>query len=248
METDNPSLVEVENLRAGYVADDDAIAGLSFAVQSGQRVGVLGPNGGGKTTLFNVLTGALRPRSGVVFAERCGLVPQTDRSRLDFPVSALDVAAMGALSQLPWWRRPGSHEHRRARAALERVGLDDLEHRTFGQLSGGQRQRALIARALVQDAPVLLLDEPFTGLDEPSAASLDRLIADLAAEQRSVLIATHDIAQARSWERVLCLNRRQIAYGEPEATLTREAVEQTYGGDVIQLPDGGAVIAPPHHH
>ena len=134
-------------------------------------------------------------------------MPQTERSRLDYPVDALDVALMGTLSRLPWWRRPGRSDRRLALAALGRVGLTGEARTQFGKLSGGQRQRALVARALVQDARVLLLDEPFTGVDRPSAELLEQLLAELAAEGRGILIATHDIDQARASDRVLCLNR-----------------------------------------
>jgi manganese/iron transport system ATP-binding protein/manganese/zinc/iron transport system ATP- binding protein len=105
--------------------------------------------------------------------ERVGVVPQTDRSRLDFPVSALDVALMGTLSTLPWWRRPGRADRTRAANALDAVGLGDRTDATFGRLSGGQRQRVLIARALVQGARLLLLDEPYTGLDRDRVLCLD---------------------------------------------------------------------------
>ena len=146
---------------------------------------------------------------------RFAVVPQTERSRLDFPVSALDVALMGSISTLPWWRRPGRAQRRAARAALAAVGLDEQADATFGDLSGGQRQRVLVARALVQDARVILLDEPFTGLDAPSAERLEALLGDLAGEGRGVMIATHDVDQARGWDSVLCLNRRQVAFGPP---------------------------------
>jgi ABC-type Mn2+/Zn2+ transport system ATPase subunit len=242
------ALIEATQLRAGYRPGIDALTDVTFVLDGGVRLGVLGPNGGGKTTLFSVLAGALTKRSGTLNASRCALVPQTERSRLDFPVSALDVALMGALPRLPWWRRPSASDKQSAIAALDQVGLGDRVHKTFGELSGGQRQRVLIARALVQDSPVLLLDEPFTGLDEPSAAALETQIADLAAEGRAVLIATHDLAQARSWDLVLCLNKHQIAFGNPDKVLTREVLKQTYGGEVVELPGGGAVIAPPHHH
>jgi ABC-type Mn2+/Zn2+ transport system ATPase subunit len=156
---------------------------------------------------------------------------------------------MGALSRLPWWRRPGHHDRDRAHDALEAVGLADLADATFGDLSGGQRQRVLVARALVQDAPVLLLDEPFRGLDAVSAERLDELLARLAAGGRTLLIATHEVAQARRWERVLCLNGRQIAFGPAAEVLTARALEETYGAAIVEIPghpDHG--ILPAHHH
>jgi ABC-type Mn2+/Zn2+ transport system ATPase subunit len=241
-------LLSTEGLAAGYGGGPTVLRDVTFAALPGQRIAVLGPNGGGKTTLFRTLLGELRPVAGALQRPpRIGVVPQTERSRLDFPVSALDVALMGTLSTLPWWRRPGRADRERARRALADVGLADRADRTFGDLSGGQRQRVLVARALVQDAPVLLLDEPYVGLDAPSIELLDGLLARLAADGRALLIATHDVDQARNWERVLALNRRQVAFGPPGEVLTRETLEATYGAELVDVADDRCVI-PPHHH
>lgn len=242
-------LIEAAGLAAGYDGSP-AITDVSFSLRTGERMALLGPNGGGKTTLVRAILGEVRRLGGSLAVEaRCATVPQTERSQLDYPVSALDVAAMGAISRLPWWRRPGRRDREAAREALERVGLEDRADVTFGKLSGGQRQRVLIARALVQEAGVLLLDEPFAGLDRPSADRLEGLTSSLAGEGHGVMIATHDLEQARRWDTVLCLNRTQIAFGRPEETLDLAAIEATYGGAVVQLPgDGGRAVLPPHHH
>jgi ABC-type Mn2+/Zn2+ transport system ATPase subunit len=244
------ALIEAAELAAGYDGTP-AVSGVGFSLQGGQTLALLGPNGGGKTTLLRALLSELRPLAGTLqVATGCATVPQTERSRLDYPVSALDVATMGAISRLPWWRRPGRDERDAAARALARVGLAALAGQTFGRLSGGQRQRVLIARALVQDAGVLLLDEPFSGLDRPSSEGLEALIAELAEEGRGIVIATHDLAQARACDLVLCINKRQIAWGRPTEVLDDLGVlEATYGGAIVEIPGGaGRAILPPHHH
>jgi ABC-type Mn2+/Zn2+ transport system ATPase subunit len=246
---DQRPLILAAGLAVGY-GGQPVLEGVAIAVRRGERVGVLGPNGGGKTTLLRALLGELRPAAGTLtVAGRCGTVPQTERSRLDFPVSALDVVTMGALGRLPWWRRPGRAERRDALAALERVGLRERAGDTFGELSGGQRQRVFVARALLQDADVVLFDEPFTGLDAPSAARLTELVDTLAAEGRAVLIATHDVGQTLAWDAVLCVNRRQVAYGPPAQTLTPAVLEATYGRALVHLPSAaGAYAVVAHEH
>lgn len=242
------ALIEADGLAAGY-GGSPAISGVGFSLRAGQTLALLGPNGGGKTTLLRALLGELSPLAGSLAVDaRCGSVPQTERSRLDYPVSALDVAAMGALSRLPWWRRPGRREREAATRALGRVGLAGLSGETFGRLSGGQRQRVLMARALVQDAGVLLLDEPFSGLDRPSGEGLEALIGELAAEGRGIVLATHDLDQARGCDLVLCINGRQVACGPPDEVLDDLGVlEATYGGAIVEI-GGGRAILPPHHH
>jgi ABC-type Mn2+/Zn2+ transport system ATPase subunit len=242
-------LIGAVDLDLGY-GGPPAVTGISFALGAGERLALLGPNGGGKTTILRAVLGELRPLAGSLrVAASCGTVPQTERSRLDYPVSALDVATMGSLSRLPWWRRPGRAERESGREALARVGLEGLASATFGELSGGQRQRVLIARALVQEATVLLMDEPFTGLDRGAADGLEGLIAALAGEGHGIVIATHDLEQAGRWDSVLCVNGRQIAFGAPDRTLDREVLEATYGGAIVELPGGGGkAVLPPHHH
>jgi ABC-type Mn2+/Zn2+ transport system ATPase subunit len=243
-------LARARELAVGY-GRSAVLQGVTFAVRAGERIGVLGPNGGGKTTLFRALLGELQPLRGelAVPATRA-TVPQTERSRLDYPVSALDVALMGAIPRRGWWRHPGRAERAQATEALDAVGLAELASGSFGELSGGQRQRVLVARALVQGAGLLLLDEPFAGLDAASAERLNGLIDRLAQDGHGILVATHDIEQARRWDLVLCLNRRQVAFGPPEETLTVPILAATHGGTIVELPGDGERLAvlPPHHH
>jgi ABC-type Mn2+/Zn2+ transport system ATPase subunit len=240
--------VRVEALAGGYRAGVDALTGVTFEAQPGEVVAVLGPNGGGKSTLFRALLGELPHRRGSVeLPGRPAYVPQTQRARLDFPVSALDVALMGAYGRTPWFRRLARADRAAADQALARLGLEEQAGERFGALSGGQRQRVLIARALVQDAPVLLLDEPLSGVDVPSAARIEALFEELRGEGRVLLVATHDARQARAWQRVLCLNHAQIAFGAPADVLTADALQATYGGELVVLGDGTTAVAVEHH-
>ncbi len=202
-------------------------------MQPGERVALLGPNGGGKTTLFRALLGEIPPLAGSIDAAvRAGTVPQTERSRLDYPVSALDVALMGTLARLPWWRRPG-----RARArtppleALGRVGLErPRARRSFGELSGGQRQRVLIARALVQDARLLLLDEPYSGLDTHERRAADRAAARAGRRgPRHRRRHPRPGAGAGLRPRAVPEPRARSRSARPPRCSTRPTLERTYG-------------------
>ena len=242
------SLVRVQDLAGGYAPGSEALEGVSFALEPGEVAGVLGPNGGGKTTLFRALLGELPRRRGLVeLAGPPAYVPQTDEARLDFPVNAHDVALMGAYRRTPFYRRLGRGERAAATAALERVGLADVARARFGTLSGGQRQRVLIARALVQDARILLLDEPLSGVDAPSAARIEAVLRELRDEGRALLVATHDVEQARRFERVLCLHRRQIAFGAPAEVLRGSVLQETYGDELVVLEGGRPAVNVGHH-
>jgi ABC-type Mn2+/Zn2+ transport system ATPase subunit len=235
--------VAAEDLSAGY-GGRPVLREVSFAAAPGQTVCVLGPNGGGKTTLFRALTGELPPLAGQVrLSGRPAYVAQTERTRLDFPVSAFDVALMGGLAHGRWWLPPGKGDRAAARAALERVGLAGEGDVPFGELSGGQRQRALLARALVQDSSVLLLDEPLAGVDPASAQLIDAVFAELRGEGRTLLVSSHDVEGARGFDLVLCLNGRQVAFGSPAEALDRATIEATYGRELIVLDEYGAARA-----
>jgi ABC-type Mn2+/Zn2+ transport system ATPase subunit len=238
--------IRVGGLGGGY-GGAPVVSGLDFTVEPGTLVAILGPNGGGKTTLLRALLDELPERTGAVeVAGVAAYVPQTERYRLDFPVSALDVALMGAYPRTPWYRRLAGSERDRAAAALDRVGLADRAGEPFGSLSGGQRQRVLIARALIQDAQVILLDEPFSGVDRPSGERILTLLRELRDEGRAILVTSHDIEQARGFDTVLCVNRRQVYYGPP-AGLTAAVLHATYGGEIVVLEDGSEAIVVQHH-
>jgi manganese/iron transport system ATP-binding protein/manganese/zinc/iron transport system ATP- binding protein len=239
-------LVRTRDLRGGYAPGSEAIAGVTFTAAAGERIAVLGPNGGGKTTLFRALLGELAWVAGEAeVAGRPAHVAQTDRTRLDFPVSALDVALMGEYGRTPWYRRL---DRRAATAALERVGLAGEAGTRFGELSGGQRQRVLLARALLEDASVLLLDEPLSAVDAASAAQIERLFGELRDEGRTLLIATHDVRLALAYDRVLCLHGRQVAFGAPRATLTADVLQATYGHELVMLDASRGVAVDHHEH
>jgi ABC-type Mn2+/Zn2+ transport system ATPase subunit len=235
--------VMADGLSAGY-GGRPVLHDVSFAADPGRTVCVLGPNGGGKTTLFRALMGELEPLAGrAALSDRPAYVAQTERTRLDFPVSAFDVALMGGLAHGRWWLPPRRSDRTAARAALERVGLAAEGNTPFGELSGGQRQRALLARALVQDSAVLLLDEPLAGVDPASAQLIDAVFEQLRAEGRTLLVSSHDVEGARGFDLVLCLNRRQVAFGPPAEALDRATIEATYGRELIVLEEPGAARA-----
>lgn len=238
--------VVAQSATLAYDSGEAALTDLSVELPTGELVILLGPNGGGKTTFFRALVGELQPASGsFAVSERVAYLPQHDGSRIDFPVSALDVVLMGTLSERRFWQRARRAEKQRALAALDRVGLADSANRTYGELSGGQRRRVLLARTIVGGAQVVALDEPLAGVDPSSAEVIRDALAGLRDDGRLVIEASHDIDHARIADRVICLNGRVVADGSPGEVLTDAVMRETYAADlaVIAGADGQPLFA-----
>jgi manganese/iron transport system ATP-binding protein len=237
----------LENVSVSYDGVT-ALENVSFRVERGDRVAVVGPNGAGKSTLFNVITGIIKPTTGTVdiygsgpSGHICvGYVPQRNRIDWRFPVTVADVVMMGRTSKIGLLRRPGRGDREQVRAALERVGMDAYEKRQIGELSGGQQQRVFIARALAQEAELLLLDEPMSGLDVPSQEAILAILEILKRQGITLLVATHDLNQAaEQYPKIMLLNRRLIAYGAPEAVMTAETLGRAYGSQIHIVHNAG---------
>lgn len=240
--------VVVEALSVAF-NDRQALRDVSFRVPAGAFVGILGPNGAGKTTLLRALLGQLSPQGHVEVERPIAYMPQISEAQSAFPIDALGVVLMGLYPRLGWWRRPSRVDRSGARTLLDRVGLADRARSPFHELSGGQRQRVLLARALAQEGRVLLLDEPLAGVDTRSRELLLRAIDEERAGGRTVLMTTHDLAEAgHVCDRLLVLNRDLIAEGTTDHVFTKDVLRRAYGSDVLVLDDATAVIDDPHHH
>lgn len=246
----NQPILDVRHLSVRYdgrVALDD----LTFHLHEGERIAVVGPNGAGKSTLFKVVSGVLPPTSGVVTISGSrprehvciAYIPQRSQVDWNFPVSVADVVMMGRsakLGPLNWpHKRDWEHVHR----ALETVDLSDLASRQISQLSGGQQQRMFIARALAQEAELMLMDEPLTGLDTPAQEDLLDLLDALQDQKVTVMVATHDLDQAaRHFDRIMLLNHRVVAFGLPDRVLQTENLLKAYGGR-LRSANGESIVA-----
>ena len=225
------TLVSFHDAALGY-AHTPALTGLTLDVFGGQALALVGPNGGGKTTLMCGIVGGCQVLSGTVEvdATRIGLVPQSADLDLTFPVSTAEVVTMGLIAEAGWGRRINADMRERVNAALERVNLIDRAAHRFGTLSGGQRQRVLVARALVARPELVMMDEPFNGLDAPSRDIITGLIADLTEEGVGVVVSTHDLSLARDVCSQACvLASRLVALGPTEEALAPEVLARAYG-------------------
>jgi len=240
----------LEGVSAGYDGRP-ALTDVTMSVPHGAQVAIVGPNGAGKSTLFKALVGLLPVKSGRILlhgrppggqTDPIAYVPQREEIDWGFPVTVHDVVMMGRYGRLGWLRRPREADREVVARCLEELGIADLERRAIGELSGGQQQRVFLARALAQEPHVLLLDEPFTGVDVSAREALLTLLARLRERSITVLVSTHDMeTAARRFELVALLNKRLIAYGAPPDVFTPDHLTEAFGGQALFL-DGMVVI------
>ncbi|MCO8276761.1 metal ABC transporter ATP-binding protein [Actinoplanes sp. TRM 88003] len=228
---------------------------VDLELDPGQRLILVGPNGAGKSTLIKSVLGLAPVLAGeaTVLGEspaaargRAGYVPQIDTLDADFPVSVRQVVMMGRYRSIGWWRPARAADRRAVADALELVGLADRAGHRFGTLSGGQRQRVLLARAIAAEPRLLLLDEPFNGVDAVSQEAIIAVLRELAAGGTALVLSTHDLTVARELADLVCLiNGRQWAVGTPGETLTAGKLRSAYGGHTVDLPDGHTMLVEP---
>ncbi len=247
--------LHVEDLTVSY-GETPALWDIDLDIPPGVMCAIVGPNGAGKSTLIKAALGLVRPVAGHVrflgkpvaaMRGRIGYVPQRHSVDWDFPTTVRDVVEMGLYRSLGWFRRPGPGARARAMAALAEVGMQDYADRQISQLSGGQQQRVFLARALVQDAPILILDEPLAGVDAATEAVIIALLKRLRDEGRTVIVVHHDLTTVQSYfDWLVMLNVRIIAQGPVRAVYTPGNLRAAYGRQLAMIavpetdPEGGA--------
>jgi ABC-type Mn2+/Zn2+ transport system ATPase subunit len=244
-----PARLEIENVSVAYNGQP-ALRDLTFHVPHGARVAVVGPNGAGKSTLFKALVGLLPLRQGRVLIHGLPLghhldciayVPQREEVDWRFPVTVEDVVMMGRYGRLGWLRRPGPSDRAVVARSLEQMSIAPLARAPIGELSGGQQQRAFLARALAQEPHILLMDEPFTGVDASTQEATLALLDQLQTQCVTVMVSTHDLNMASArFEQVLLLNRRLIALGSPAQVFTPQNLGEAFGSHVLFME--GAIV------
>ena len=233
--------ISVRNLSVVYSNGHRALSDASFGLRGGTICGLVGVNGSGKSTLFKAMMGFVRPAAGEVLV--CGMasaralkhntiayVPQSEEVDWNFPVSVADVVMMGRYGHMNFLRMATGEDHRVVARAIERVGLGKLRQRQIGELSGGQKKRVFLARALAQGAPVLLLDEPFTGVDINTETTIIALLRELRAEGHLMLVSTHNLVTLADFcDQAVLLNGGVVAAGETKSVLTEANLAEAFG-------------------
>ncbi|MGJ8725877.1 MAG: metal ABC transporter ATP-binding protein [Roseibacillus sp.] len=241
-----PHQLEVEGLCVTFGAVT-ALCEVDFTTTCGNRLALLGPNGAGKSTLIRTLAGLLKAEHGSIqwrgealtgSTREIAYLPQLDRHREGFPVSVREVVAMGRLPHTGFWKTFRKLDEEKVEEAIAAMRLEDLAHRQIDALSGGQRQRAFLARALAQEAHIVMLDEPFTGLDVESGEELSETLRELGERGHLVIASHHNLATVESiFSQALVMKKRQVAFGEVSEVMAREEVREVLG-----LAKGGVSV------
>lgn len=244
--------LDVHRLAVGYPNDPYALEDINFTVNTGERVAVIGPNGAGKSTLFKAIVGVLPFTMGHISIDgkdcrsshaRVGYVPQHTEIDWDFPVSVYDVVMMGRARHIGWFRRAGKQDQQRVHQLLDDLNLSDLAQRPIRALSGGQQRRVFIARALAQEASVLLMDEPFTGVDKAAEEDIMHALDLLKQSGITVLLATHDLDKVvTQFDKAMLIRGRLLAYGAPATVMQPGLLRQAFGGGIRVFQDGHEYI------
>jgi ABC-type Mn2+/Zn2+ transport system ATPase subunit len=257
------SLIRFKNASFGY-NHEPALKEISLEIHEGEFIGIIGPNGSGKTTFLRAILGLILPQSGHLkifdcdceklqchHRARIGYVPQKDSVDPHFPITVFETVLMGRYSTLGIWKRAGAKDREIAVQALENVSMASYKDTPLGNLSGGQQRRVFIARALAQNPQILLLDEPTTGIDSPTAHSIIDLIRKLHKELRlTIIFVTHEINMISAYiDRLVILNKSLIASGKPKEILVNEILSRVYGKEVMILErERGAYVIMEDHH
>ncbi len=246
-----PHRLEVQNASIGY-GQKTILKDLSFQIPHGARVAVVGPNGAGKSTLFKALVGLLPLQSGqiLIHGEALGAhkdcvayIPQREEVDWKFPVTVEDVAMMGRYSQKSWLSRPSKQDKQIVKNSLEQMGIAHLANQPIGRLSGGQQQRVFLARAIAQEPHILLMDEPFTGVDATTQETTLNLLDQLREKETTMMISTHDLNLAASrFDYALLLNHKLIAFGKPKEVFVKENLSQAFGNALLVVDNGVILV------
>ncbi|MBC8019437.1 MAG: metal ABC transporter ATP-binding protein [Verrucomicrobia bacterium] len=239
MVTEKAPVIEIRHLTVSYEARP-ALLDISLSIEPDQLVGVIGPNGSGKSTLIKAILGFIRPDVGEVLINGqdvlkaeglVAYVPQRGAVDWDFPITVREVALMGRYQSVPWYRNPGKADREAAMEALAMVRMTDFADRQIGQLSGGQQQRVFLARALAQGSDILLLDEPFAGVDAATERAILDVLGRAKEAGKTLVVVHHDLATAAEYfDKLILLKQRLYAYGPPQAVLQEELLSQVYEG------------------
>jgi zinc/manganese transport system ATP-binding protein len=256
------ALIELKDVAFGY-ADALVLEHVNVHIHPGQFAAVVGPSGAGKTTLLKLVLGLLKPLRGDICVDGCvggssserklkiGYVPQLETVDWNFPVTVEQVALMGATQRNRFWPSHNRAAYKRLHEILKRLEIDQLAQRHIRDISGGQQQRTFLARALMAEPDLLVLDEPTAGVDARTAEGVLHLLAHLNQDGMSILMTTHDLnATAAHVPWVICLNRNVIAQGAPEDVFTEHILNDTYHGDMVVIRNGGHLFVHerPHAH